>query len=341
MQKSYALLAAALLLAACGKNAPEPSTSANLESAACSAATTIYVSTATQLQNALNTASPGDVINLADGTYTGQFVVPAGRNGTSTSRIVVTGSRLAILQTNNRSSGKPALSLAGNNYWEFRGFSVINSKKGIITDNSRYNIFDNLSIRDMGDEGIHFRTHSSNNVLKNSEIKNMGTVTASYGEGCYIGSAKSNWSTYTGSSSTPDRSDNNRVENNVFGPDVRAEHIDVKEGTTGGVITGNTFNGAGMSGANYADSWVDVKGNDYTISGNNGNSALLDGFQTHVALTGWGRDNEFSGNTCDVQASGYGFNIQLTSGSANGNVVYSSNTVQNAGKGVTNITVTP
>ncbi|GAA4379595.1 hypothetical protein [Hymenobacter koreensis] len=341
MRSTYHLLAATLLLAACGKNTPEPTPSAALEAGTRTEAATVSVSTATQLQNALNTATAGTIISLADGTYTGQFSIPAGRHGTSSSRIIVTGTRLAILQTNSRSSGKAALNLLGNNYWEFRGFSVTNSKKGIMTDNSNNNVFDRLSIRDMGDEGIHFRTNSKYNVLKYSEIKNMGTVTAGYGEGAYIGSAKSNWSTYMGSSTTPDRSDYNRIENNTFGPDVRAEHIDVKEGTTGGTVSGNTFNGAGMSGANYADSWMDVKGNGYTISGNNGNTARLDGFQTHVALTGWGRDNKFSGNTCNVGASGYGFNIQQTSGSANGNIVYANNSVTNAGSGFANITVTP
>jgi len=103
------------------------------------------------------------------------------------------------------------------------------------------------------------------------------------------------------------------------------------------------FDGAGISGANYADSWIDVKGNNYTISGNIGNntaglSALLDGFQTHVPLSGWGNNNVFSGNTANVNASGYGFRIQ-TSGT--GNIVYSNNTVSGAGSGVANIAVTP
>lgn len=34
-----------------------------------------------------------------------------------------------------------------------------------------------------------------------------------------------------------------------------------------------------MSGENYADSWIDVKGEDYTIEYNTGNKSLLDGIQ--------------------------------------------------------------
>ena len=339
MRSSYLILTTALLATACSKNEPTPGLDTPQTFTTDAILRTVSVSTATQLQAALNNAVAGDYITLANGIYTGQFSVPAGRNGNGTNRIVLTGSRLVLLQTNTRSSGKPAFSLLGNSYWEIKGFSVVNSKKGIVLDNSSNNILNNLSVRGMGDEGVHFRTNSKSNVLKYSEIKDMGTATPGFGEGVYIGSAKSNWSTYTGGN--PDRSDYNRVENNVIGPDVRAEHIDVKEGSTGGSITGNTFNGAGMSGDNYADSWIDVKGNGYTISGNNGNNARLDGFQTHVPLTGWGRDNKFSSNTCNVGAAGYGFKIELTSGSANGNIVYASNSVQNAGSGLANITVTP
>lgn len=38
---------------------------------------------------------------------------------------------------------------------------------------------------------------------------------------------------------------------------------------------------AGLLGANYADSWVDVKGTGWTIIGNVGFNTNNDGFQTH------------------------------------------------------------
>jgi len=44
--------------------------------------------------------------------------------------------------------------------------------------------------------------------------------------------------------------------------------MDIKEGTTGGPISGNTF-GAGMSGS-WADSWIDLKGNGWVIQNNHG-----------------------------------------------------------------------
>ena len=68
-----------------------------------------------------------------------------------------------------------------------------------------------------------------------------------------------------------------------------------------------------------------------------GLSALADGFQTHVILSGWGKNNVFSGNTANLNASGYGFNIQI---SGTGNVVYTNNTVSGAGKGISNVPLT-
>jgi hypothetical protein len=51
------------------------------------------------------------------------------------------------------------------------------------------------------------------------------------------------------------------------------------------VLTGNTIRDTG------ADSWVDVMGNAWLVSGNRGVHALLDGFPTHVPSAGWGCHN--------------------------------------------------
>lgn len=51
----------------------------------------------------------------------------------------------------------------------------------------------------------------------------------------------------------------------------------------------------GMTGANYADSWVDIKGSGFMVADNVGYNTVLDGFQTHDqdtpnsgGLCGWG-----------------------------------------------------
>ena len=75
----------------------------------------------------------------------------------------------------------------------------------------------------------------------------------------------------------PDRSDRNVVKGNKIGQ-TTAEAVDIKEGTTGGVVEDNTFDGSALSGA---DSRVDVKGNNWLIKENTGTNSTQDGFQTH------------------------------------------------------------
>lgn len=299
----------------------------------------INVATAAQLSAALTNVQPGQTIQLADGTYNGRFV--AQRDGTSNAKITLQGSRSAILNGGSLTSGY-GLHLTAD-HWKLIGFTVTNSQKGIMLDGANNNLLDDLRVYNVGQEAVHFRQNSSFNTIQNSLITDTGKRDAGFGEGVYLGSATSNWV-----GGQPDRSDNNQVLNNDFGPNITAEHIDIKEGTTGGTIRGNTFNGVGISGANSADSWVDVKGNNYTISYNIGNntsgmSSLVDGFQTHILAAGYGNNNVFSFNTANVNSSGYGFNIQLSGsrGTATGNVVYSNNTATNAASGLANIPVTP
>jgi hypothetical protein len=165
--------------------------------------------------------------------------------------------------------------------------------------------------------------------------------TPDYGEGIYIGSAYSNWATYT--NGLPDLCDSNKIISNKIGPGITAECIDIKEGTTGGIIKGNSFNATGITGANGGDSWMDVKGNNYLIEYNNGTNPggtiFKDGYQVHVAYAGWGNNNEFKNNNCEVNASGYGFNVQLSgsNGTSTGNKVYTNNTVTGAVSGIANI----
>ena len=298
---------------------------------------TVSVSTANQLRTALADAQPGDRIVLADGTYQGVF--KALNNGTASQPIVLEGSANAILKGNGVASGYN-LNLLGD-YWVLRGFTATTAQKGIVLDGANHNLLEGLTVKNIGMEAIHFRAFSSYNTVQNSAITDTGVSNASYGEGVYIGSAHSNWGSISGGQ--PDKSDYNRVLNNKIGPNVRAEHVDIKEGTTGGEVSGNTFDGTGLSGENAADSWVDAKGNNYRITHNRGTYSLLDGFQTHIAVAGWGNGNIFSGNTADVRASGYGFRIQLSgsAGTSTGNVVHQNNTVLNASLGAANIALTP
>jgi len=287
------------------------------------------VSDAAGLQSALGKVVPGDVIVLAAGTYRGSFV--ATRSGAKGKPITLKGPAGAVLTNSGYGFSLKA------NYWKLTGFTVNGASKGIVLDNAHNNLLDKLTVKNVDGEGIHFRTFSSDNVLRNSTVSNTGLDTPGYGEGVYAGSAVSNWPVYT--DGKPDTSDRNCIANNHIGPGVTAEGIDLKEGTTGGIVVGNTYDATGISGENYGDSFIDAKGNGYHIYGNKVSnpghtSVLKDGFQTHVAYTGYGKDNIFQANTVDLQSSGYGFYI-TTSGT--GNKVCSDNSVTHAGSGTANV----
>ncbi|MFE4218039.1 right-handed parallel beta-helix repeat-containing protein [Streptomyces sp. NPDC056844] len=291
------------------------------------AATVVEVSTAAQLKAALAAVVPGDTIRLADGTYTGNFkaTVPA----TSAARITLTGSSAAVLTA----GGGYGLHLNGASYWTVYGVTVTGGQKGIVTDAAAGVIIDSVTVHDLDMEGVHFRTSSRDGVLKNSRIHDTGHDGRGMGEGVYVGSA----------GDLTDRSDDVRILDNTIGPGVGGENVDIKEGTTGARIIGNTFDGGGLTGANYDDSWVDVKGNDVLVEGNKGVRTTNNGYETHTQQSGWGCGTVFRDNVSDLTgATGGGqLAVNVTNLSAScRTTVYASNTVT-GGKGLTNIAVTP
>lgn len=320
------LVSATLLLGASLTGGPG-ATPATAATATCPPSTRT-VSTATALRDAIATAKPGDVIGLNAGTYGGGFALSA--DGTLSAPITLCGTSAAVIDGGGL-TGSYGLHLNGANYWRIMGVTVTRASKGIVLDYTTGTEVTGVTVKEIGDEGIHLRRWSKDNVVGESTISRTGRINASYGEGIYVGSARSNWCTYT--KCKPDASDRNHIRNNTIF-DTAAESVDIKEGTTGGILSGNRFDGSGMSSA---DSWVDVKGNAWTVQGNTGVTAPQDGFQTHVIRTGWGANNKFLGNVAEVRAGGYGYKVQGPAG----NIVACNNQVSYAGSGLSNVRCTP
>ncbi len=100
---------------------------------------------------------------------------------------------------------------------------------------------------------------------------------------------------------------------------------------------------SGMTGANYDDSWVDVKGDIALVQDNTGTRTSNDGYQTHTQQSGWGCGTVFRGNksTLTGATGSTQLAINVTNYStACRTTVYSSNTVT-GGKGLTDIPVVP
>jgi hypothetical protein len=266
----------------------------------CTGGDVVAVTDADSLRQALDDAAPGQVIQLADGRYEGNFVTTV--RATADAPIRLCGSRNAVLDGGDI-DGDYTLHLSGAAYWQVVGFTVTGGQKGVMVDAGVGNRIEGLLVTSMGDEAIHLRSHSTDNIVVGNTIRDTGLRKPKFGEGVYIGSAENNWCQLT--ECQPDRSDRNIIEGNDIA-DTTAESVDIKEGTTGGTVTGNTFDGTDITGA---DSWVDVKGNNWTISGNTGQSSPADGFQTHSVYAGWGRGNTFTGNIARVDGPGYGIHL--------------------------------
>lgn len=339
------LLGAALLVgvAGCSSPGPAPVPPAPTASPPSSAGPTtsdppvrdeIRVTDPASLRTGLAAARPGQTITLADGFYAGRpsrgndgsepgrYVITV--SGTAAAPITLQGSRAAVLDGDGPAGGY-VLHLVGASHWVLRGFTASSGSKGIVLDRSSHDVLDDLHVTNTGAEGVHLRDGSSDDVLSTSEVDHTGTRQAGFGEGVYLGSASSGWDRYSGGQ--PDRSDRNQVLDNHI-HDTAAENVDIKEGTHGGLVRGNTLDGDGIAGHNSADSWIDVKGSDYLIERNHGlhtaaasdpadcarghAARFCNGFEVHTPIDGSGARNTFRANRLEVNAAGAGIWLQST-----------------------------
>ena len=261
----------------------------------------VHVSDTAQLLDALANAKAGDEIILQEGIYqndkwTGKWAAFwAEADGTPEQHIILRSEDAehpaticGITQEN-----KYALNIIGS-YWEIRDLKVCEAQKGIFLAKSEHSIISGCEVYNTGSEGIHIIDDSSYNLVENCFVHDTGTVTAKYGEGVYIGSAKN-------ATDYGFECHYNTVRGCRFGPNIAADHVDIKEYTIGNVVEYCTFDGTGIQGENGGDSFVETKGNDAAIRYNtgyrNGCEKQLYAFDMNVQLDGWGQNTKIYGNT--------------------------------------------
>ncbi|MGO9781637.1 MAG: hypothetical protein ACLPQY_18020 [Streptosporangiaceae bacterium] len=313
---------------------PTPTPAGSAPAAAvtgCPASGGTPVSSASALTSALASARPGETIVLAAGVYQGDFV--ASQSGTSGAPITLCGSRNAVLEGEGIKNGY-TFYLDHASWWRAEGFTVQGGQKGIMADGAAHDLLYGLYVHSTGDEAIHLRSLSSDDTVSHCVVRDTGLLEQFFGEGIYVGSAHKNWCRYSGCQ--PDRSDNNVLIGNDIA-NTTAENIDIKEGTTGGKIIGNQFNGTGMV-ESAATGWINVKGNDWTIEGNTGVDSVKNGYQVHQVYPGWGIGNVFTGNRAQVNGPGYGIYVQSKRLQT---VVACNNVVGAAGSGFSTIACSP
>ena len=259
----------------------------------------ISVTNIEELFLAVRSAQPGDRIEIAPGTYDytvyqGAQKIDTAAEGTADAPITLTAadpSNPPILTGTDESNGY-VLQITGD-YWIVENIHFTKSQKGVVFDNSNHSILRNCEVSFTGSEGVALRDGSSYCLVQNCNIHDIGTVTPGYGEGVYIGSSV----TVSGFAYGCDY---NTVDGCTF-KNVAAEHVDVKEYTTGTKVFGCTFYGDGMTGANFAGSFIDIAGDACAVYDNvgyrNGNSNIVAAFEIHEQVDGWGYDCVFTDNT--------------------------------------------
>jgi hypothetical protein len=263
----------------------------------------VPVSTAAQLSAAILDARAGDLIELAPGTYSGRWTLST--SGSASSPIMLCGPRSAILDGGGTIPAPITLAVRAS-YWTIQGFTIRNAFQPMFLIGVHGVIVKGLEIYNIGQEAIHLHTFSTHNLIDSNYVHDTGKNAPQYGEGIYVGSASSKWC--TNYNCQPDRTDSNRVTRNIIGPNIGAQMVDVKEGTTGTIVSGNTFDGVGAS-VNQ-DAWLNVYGNHSLVTGNTGTTAQLNGVKVETLVSGWGAYNVFHSNMWNLKGgSGYGFRI--------------------------------
>lgn len=223
------------------------------------------------LHKALREAIPGDNIVLYPGRYLRSKTQSTNgrshyyhshRSGTRQAPITLRSySRddLQVIEGSTIIDSGYTLYLTGD-HWVVKDLIFQTGMKGIMLDSANHNVLDNISVSNTRDEGVHFRQSSSNNVLSNCHIYDTGRLKPGIGEAVYVGSHKGN--------EIGDHSNNNRIGGCQFGPGVTAEAVDIKSGTVGTIVEHNTIDAHDLSGVNFADSFIDIKGDDVIIRHN-------------------------------------------------------------------------
>ncbi len=261
----------------------------------------VHVTTSEELMSALASAKPGDEIVVAPGEYicttstnTKGYQYHGAADGTEDSPIILRSEdpESPAILSGATIQKQYALAITGD-WWVLDNIKVTGSSIGLVLDNSNNTKILNCEVYGTGQEAIHIRDGSSNCLVENTYIHDTGLKTAAYGEGIYVGSSYK-------AEEYEHACDNNRISNCKIGPNVTAEHVDVKELTTGTIIENCTFDGKGIAGENYADSFVDLKGNDcilrYCTGYRNGETKVNRAFEMNKLVEGWGQNAYIYGN---------------------------------------------
>ena len=292
---------------------------------ACPRATTT-VSTWKQLQSALGAARAGTVIRMNPGTYSVPWGMPIEARGTSSRPVWVCGPRSAVL-TGAGVSKNGGFKVINSSYVRIAGMTVRGSQKGIQVINSDHVAVADTLVEHIGEEAVHLKSQTTDSVVVANTIRDTGLLTAQYGEGVYVGTAKGNWCAYNGCRA--DASDRNAIVSNSISK-TTAEPIDLKEGASNGTVWGNTLDGGKMK---TGVTLISVQTNGWVVARNTGAHAKTDGIQVWQVYDVWGKNNTLYANRFTSSVPGYGVRLAYRD---LGNVVGCDTAVPSGSHGISN-----
>jgi hypothetical protein len=245
-------------------------------------AKTLWVSNTIMLKAAL-TNELYSTVQLSKGIYNGPITIKR-------TNFVLTSSCNAVIDGGSNKGA--VLTIYGTNV-KINFLSFRNAEKGIIVNNGFHNQISKCSVYNTLQEGIHILNGSWANKIYDCKVTNTGLLKPEFGEGIYIGSDYEKWDIYI------KECDENIISNNQIGPDVRAECIDLKEGSSYNIITKNIFYASGIVNLNGSSSFIDIKGNRNIIDNNTGyqdTGNITACYELHRKMIYWGQSNTVVNN---------------------------------------------
>ena len=295
------------------------------------------------IQQAINVAQPGDIINLKSGEYREDIV--SRRDGTADNPITITGSADAIV----RGGGNDRVIEINHNYHTLNGFTVdglygLETKSSGYRDTLMYVLgkkvrqgveglkVTNMVLKNSGGECLRLRYFATKAEIAYNTITNCGVQAFVFntggknGEGIYLGTSNKQWGDGKNPTSDPDETRDNVIHHNYIDTQGN-ECVDIKEVATANIIEYNTCRGQKDSESGGFDSRGDgniFRYNDVRES--IGGGIRLGG--AYVNDTQYGKNNDVYENTIIDNKNG-GIRFQITpqgkicgntmSGNINGN----------------------
>lgn len=133
-----------------------------------------------------------------------------------------------IIDGGKNNKGGAGIQIVRSSYVRFAGFTIRNLLRAVdIQDTSHAEVM-YVTSENTWHESYRIRYNSTHNLIQHNHIRDTGKGYVGNGEGIYIGTAHGRT---TDCGNPQDNSDYNVVANNVFGPNVPSENVDVKEYT--------------------------------------------------------------------------------------------------------------